>query len=97
MPAEKFVLDDWRESANDDDSNEALLHGCGTTGYAVGWACALSEFIAQCLNWSSAMARSVYSHGVEQLISVLVDAQNSGSHEEARVSALADLSTMGAP
>lgn len=60
IPAEKFALDDWRESTNDDDSNEALLHGCGTTGCAVGWACALPEFIAQGLTWSSAMARPVF-------------------------------------
>ena len=62
IPADKFDLADWRNRGSYDPDRDdrprsyvtdaALLHGCGTTGCAVGWACALPEFNAEGLTWA---------------------------------------------
>lgn len=59
VPAEHFDLEGWRSAGDSDPyktprpvSNKNLLtHACGTTGCAVGWACALPVFIKQGLRW----------------------------------------------
>ena len=60
VPDENFNLKSWRSSIDpyeegiDDQTatDEDLLgHVCGTTGCAVGWACALPEFNKQGLIW----------------------------------------------
>jgi hypothetical protein len=65
IPADKFDLAEWRGREDYDPDRDdrpgtyvtdaALLHGCGTTGCAVGWACALPEFNAEGLTWDGTM------------------------------------------
>lgn len=64
VPPEKFDMTNWRQETQDDDGGgpnlgESLLTdkklrdpGCGTSGCAVGWACALPAFKRQGLKWS---------------------------------------------
>ena len=55
LAPERFNLSSWREHDGDDTdsvSDEQLWEGgCGTTGCAVGWACAMPEFQAEGLYW----------------------------------------------
>ena len=73
IPQERFDLANWRydldfvrdesdsdyESRASDVSDDGLLHGCGTTGCAVGWACALPEFKAEGLSWNGTPALAI--------------------------------------
>lgn len=58
VPVEKFNIGAWRDSwaADSDgvlelDDANLLNPACGTVGCAIGWACAMPEFIAQGLRW----------------------------------------------
>ena len=61
VPDDRVRLRYWREDTGvrylrEDTSgffvgNEKLVHNCGTTGCAVGWACAYPKFQEQGLNW----------------------------------------------
>lgn len=59
VPEDHFDLRTWRADNTKDHmafqlvSNESLMqHACGTTGCAVGWACALPTFQEQGLVWA---------------------------------------------
>ncbi|VTU32138.1 hypothetical protein H4CHR_02950 [Variovorax sp. PBS-H4] len=53
IPAEKFNLESWRRGTyGSETTDEQLVHGCGSAGCAVGWACALPEFQRQGLVWN---------------------------------------------
>lgn len=65
IPAEKVNLGTWRSSMQ---TNE-LLESCGTTGCAVGWACAYPPFQAQGLDyWYGPRLVSKLASGSEERI-----------------------------
>ncbi len=43
VPKAKFNLNDWRR--NPDRTKNGDIHDCGTVACAIGWACAIPEFI----------------------------------------------------
>lgn len=58
VPERKFDLDTWRVNADgkevfdeSTDDEQLLNFDCGTSGCAIGWACAMPEFKAQGLTW----------------------------------------------
>lgn len=57
IPAKKFDLATWRDdsrAASNGTTDNDLLHTCGTTACAVGWACALPEFQKEGLRYGTA-------------------------------------------
>ena len=59
VPDEKFNIASWRMDEHGEENgeklgDESLLDtGCGTSGCAVGWACAMPEFQAEGLVWTA--------------------------------------------
>ncbi|MGJ7541552.1 hypothetical protein [Variovorax sp. LT1R16] len=53
VPAAKFNLQHWRSTYGADSDAQLLNDECGTTGCAIGWACAMPEFIEQGLYWNA--------------------------------------------
>lgn len=56
VPPKKFNLESWRDSNSpfENRSDEALLDtDCGTTGCAIGYACAIPELKAEGLSWQN--------------------------------------------
>ena len=63
LPEEKFDYSSWFFSSEDIEydyetvnrvKNRALKNSCGTTGCALGWACAMPRFQRLGLKWGSA-------------------------------------------
>lgn len=56
LPESKVNVSTWRvANGRNDVSDDLLLHSCGTTGCAVGWACAYPPFQAEGLEFMSGM------------------------------------------
>jgi hypothetical protein len=53
IPARRVNLSSWRDGATRSETSDASMveHACGSTGCAVGWACAYPPFIKQGLTW----------------------------------------------
>lgn len=53
VPDDRVSLRSWREDPRGlNVENEKLFQDCGTTGCAVGWACAYPKFQEQGLHWT---------------------------------------------
>jgi hypothetical protein len=64
VPYKKFDLSEWRDSDSpfSNRSDEALLDpACGTTGCAIGYACAIPELKAEGLDWQIVPQYKTYS------------------------------------
>jgi hypothetical protein len=64
VPVRKFNLESWRDSDSpfSNRSDEALLDpACGTTGCAIGYACAIPELKAEGLSWQNTPQYKNYS------------------------------------
>lgn len=91
VPDEKFNIQSWRATEHgseggDEVNDEHLLDtSCGTCGCAIGWACAMPEFQAQGLVWTSTgpalrNAEGVYRAGGWNAVNEFFDID----HDESR-------------
>ena len=99
VPPVHFNLSCWRcntnvktEARHENATDEQLVeHYCGTTGCAIGWACAMPEFQAQGLVWN--LARGVpelIQNGYKDTGWEAVQALFSISYREAQLLFLSD-------